>query len=414
MPRHSRASRVPAASLAYQRTRCDQCCRHATHGGTSLFRRGVPGHTRAAGILLALPKDHHRGARLTHVRHRRHRAPRTESSRCPRATPLHVCGHPPPGARRRGAVRRRWRRPRHATSQHYRFERWPTADLQRRRVQGHRLQRRDLQLSGAPPGARRPRPCIPLERGHGNRAAPLRGDGTGLRHAAAGDVRVRDLGRSCQDVVPRPGPIRDQAALRGDCRVGARLRLRAEGAAVAGLTSRALDWEALDMFFQLGYIPAPAPPFLDVRKLEPGHTLTWRGGDDVWIRQYWDLPSETGTDAADVEEQVRQWLDESVTAHLVSDVPVAAFLSGGLDSSAVVSSMALVGEKPQAFTARYFGSGADHADEPGLARALAARYRAELRLIDIRPELGDIFEPIAWALDEPHAEIGRASCRARV
>ncbi|PYO16311.1 MAG: asparagine synthase (glutamine-hydrolyzing), partial [Gemmatimonadetes bacterium] len=174
--------------------------------------------------------------------------------------------------------------------------------------------------------------------------------------------------------------------------------------AVAGLTSRALDWEALDMFFQLGYIPAPASPFLDVRKLEPGHTLTWRGGDDVWIRQYWDLPSETGTDAADVEEQVRQWLDESVTAHLVSDVPVAAFLSGGLDSSAVVSSMALVGETPHAFTARYFGSGADDADETGLARELAARYRAELRLIDIRPELGDIFEPIAWALDEPHAD----------
>src|SRR5256884_15177 len=174
--------------------------------------------------------------------------------------------------------------------------------------------------------------------------------------------------------------------------------------AVAGLTSRALDWEALDMFFQLGYIPAPASPFLDVRKLEPGHTLTWRGGDDVRIRQYWDLPSETGTDAADVEEQVRQWLDESVTAHLVSDVPVAAFLSGGLDSSAVVSSMALVGETPHAFTARYFGSGADDADETGLARELAARYRAELRLIDIRPELGNIFEPIAWALDEPHAD----------
>src|SRR5207249_11372938 len=63
-----------------------------------------------------------------------------------------------------------------------------------------------------------------------------------------------------------------------------------------------------------------------------------------------------------------------------------------------------VGETPHAFTARYFGSGADDADETGLARELAARYRAELRLIDIRPELGDMFEPIAWALDEPHAD----------
>src|SRR2546427_10901478 len=175
--------------------------------------------------------------------------------------------------------------------------------------------------------------------------------------------------------------------------------------AVAGLTSRALDWEALDMFFQLGYIPAPASPFLDVRKIEPGHTLTWRGGDDVRIRQYWDLPSETATDAADIEEQVRQWLDESVTAHLVSDVPVAAFLSGGLDSSAVVSSMALAGDgPPHAFTARYFGSGAGDTDETDLARQLALRYNARLTIVDIRPDVREIFEPIVRALAEPHAD----------
>ncbi|HZH79866.1 MAG TPA: hypothetical protein VFD68_01085, partial [Gemmatimonadales bacterium] len=57
----------------------------------------------------------------------------------------------------------------------------------------------------------------------------------------------------------------------------------------AGLTSRALDWDALDTYFQLGYIPAPASPFVDVRKLPPGHWLQWRATGEVVVHQYWDL-----------------------------------------------------------------------------------------------------------------------------
>ena len=172
----------------------------------------------------------------------------------------------------------------------------------------------------------------------------------------------------------------------------------------AGLTSRTLDWEALDTFFQLGYIPAPASPFVDVRKLEPGHTLEWRRNGDVTVRRYWQFPLHKDPSPADPEERVREWLDGSVAAHLVSDVPVATFLSGGLDSSAVTASMALAGNTPHAFTARYSGSGATAADETGLARTLATRYGAELTVVDIRPELRNIFEPIVRALDEPHAD----------
>jgi asparagine synthase (glutamine-hydrolysing) len=172
----------------------------------------------------------------------------------------------------------------------------------------------------------------------------------------------------------------------------------------AGLTSRELDWEALDAYLQLGYIPAPASPFVDVRKLEPGHTLVWRRNGDAATRRYWQFPQHDLPSPPDAEERVREWLDESVAAHLVSDVPVAAFLSGGLDSSAVVASMALAGDTPHAFTARYQGSGAAAADETDLARALAARHGADLTLIDIRPEIRNIFEPIVRALDEPHAD----------
>ena len=174
----------------------------------------------------------------------------------------------------------------------------------------------------------------------------------------------------------------------------------------AGLTARELDWEALDSFFQLGYLPAPRTPFLDVRKLEPGHTLLWRRDGGSRTRRYWQFPLDDrhAWSPQQPERQVRDWLDESVAAHLVSDVPVAAFLSGGLDSSAVVASMALTGDVPHAFTARYSGSGAAAADETELARALAARHGAQLTVVDISPDLQDIFEPIVRALDEPHAD----------
>jgi len=171
-----------------------------------------------------------------------------------------------------------------------------------------------------------------------------------------------------------------------------------------GLSARELDWEALDAYLQLGYIPAPATPFRDVRKLEPGQTLHWRRGSEPRLGRYWDLPRETRGEPPGVEARLLEWLDESVRAHLVSDVPVAAFLSGGLDSSAVVASMALVDSQPHAFTARYWGSGAGSADETGLARQLAGRYGAQLTLVDVRPDLRECFERIVWALDEPHAD----------
>ena len=170
-----------------------------------------------------------------------------------------------------------------------------------------------------------------------------------------------------------------------------------------GLAGGDLDWEALDSYFRLGYIPAPATPFVGVRKLEPGYTLTWRDGETS-VRRYWDLPTAEERTPRDVERRVLEALDGSVEAHLVSDVPVAAFLSGGLDSSAVVASWAQSGEAPHAYTARYHGSGAQAADETSLARALADRYGARLTVVDVEPDLRDDFEAIVAALDEPHAD----------
>ena len=172
----------------------------------------------------------------------------------------------------------------------------------------------------------------------------------------------------------------------------------------ARLTTRTLDWNAIDMFMHVGYVPAPATPFDDVVKVEPGPVLTWTAQDGAQSRRYWDHPQNRRETPAQVEERVLDWLDRSVEAHLVSDVPVAAFLSGGIDSSAVVASMAKFQQSPHAFTARYFGSGAAATDETDLARALAKQYGIRLTIVDVRPEIQQVFEPIVRALDEPIAD----------
>jgi asparagine synthase (glutamine-hydrolysing) len=172
----------------------------------------------------------------------------------------------------------------------------------------------------------------------------------------------------------------------------------------AGVPLGTLDADALDAYFQIGYIPAPRTPFTGVRKLMPAHVLTWTPHEGTRTTRYWALPTDTVAAPADAAEQVRAQLTDTVRAHLVADVPVAALLSGGLDSSAVVAAMAQAGQTPHAFTVRYLGSGAEAADESGLARLLADRYGARLTVLDVAPDVRDTFASIIEALDEPLAD----------
>lgn len=172
----------------------------------------------------------------------------------------------------------------------------------------------------------------------------------------------------------------------------------------AGVPLGPLDADALDAYFQIGYIPAPRTPFMGVRKLMPAHVLTWTQQEGSRTSRYWSLPTDTVAPQADAAEQVRAQLSDTVRAHLVADVPVAALLSGGLDSSAVVAAMAHAGQTPHAFTVRYLGSGAEAADESGLARQLADRYGARLTVLDVAPDVRDTFASIIEALDEPLAD----------
>jgi len=104
---------------------------------------------------------------------------------------------------------------------------------------------------------------------------------------------------------------------------------------------RELDVEALDAYLSFGYVPDPLSIFRSIRKLPPGHHLTYKEGR-VTVKQYWDFPFESDSaprSEADYLEELGALLDEAVRVRLVADVPLGAFLSGGVDSSLVVALM---------------------------------------------------------------------------
>ena len=115
----------------------------------------------------------------------------------------------------------------------------------------------------------------------------------------------------------------------------------------AGAVDQRLNFEALDHYLAFLYTPRDGSIFEHVRKLPPGHSLQWQDGRPT-IRQYWQIADQetfAGSEA-DAAEQLRTVLADAVRSHLVSDVPLGAFLSGGVDSSAVVGLMARASSRP--------------------------------------------------------------------
>jgi asparagine synthase (glutamine-hydrolysing) len=135
---------------------------------------------------------------------------------------------------------------------------------------------------------------------------------------------------------------------------------------------RTLDPQALEDYLALGYVPDPKSIYRSVRKLPPGHWLSWRAGEaQPTVRQYWDVSFDrTSDETADgAVARLRALLDDAVTSQMVSDVPLGAFLSGGVDSSAVVASMSRASAQP----VRTCSIGFDHDgfDETVYARQVA-------------------------------------------
>jgi len=165
-----------------------------------------------------------------------------------------------------------------------------------------------------------------------------------------------------------------------------------------------IDLDALESFLAFNVVPGPYSIFKGIRKLLPGHTLEWSDGHVAVERYARTGPLETrhGEDEAELLEECRARLRDSVRAHLVADVPVGVLLSGGVDSGALT---ALAAEESSA-AVRTFSIGFEEAsfDELAGARAVAERYGTIHRELVLRPDAALLLPALADAFDEPFAD----------
>ena len=167
---------------------------------------------------------------------------------------------------------------------------------------------------------------------------------------------------------------------------------------------RDVDPTAIDMYLSLQYIPSPKTIYKAVKKLPPGHTLVWENGRTT-VERYWDLPLGQPPATTDVEEAkrlLREKLTESVKLRMISDVPLGAFLSGGVDSSVIVALMSGLSSKP----VKTFSIGFDEErfSETRYAKMVADRYKTDHTEFVVKPEMADVLPKLAWHYGEPYAD----------
>jgi len=165
-----------------------------------------------------------------------------------------------------------------------------------------------------------------------------------------------------------------------------------------------IDPEGLLQYFYFGYIPDPSTAFRDIRKLPAGHLMEFHNGE-IRIRQYWNLP-EYGTHPAISEEEcleeLEKRLQEAVRIRLISDVPLGALLSGGVDSSIVVALMARESSKPvQTFS---IGFREEKFNEAEYARKVAERFGTDHHELVLDPDLEETVTYLSGMLEEPFGD----------
>jgi len=171
-----------------------------------------------------------------------------------------------------------------------------------------------------------------------------------------------------------------------------------------------LDAEALRLYFQFSYIPDPRTPFRAVHKLPPGGWLLALSDGSVRQGRYWQLPPPAerfprGVPAPseqDVCESLRDLFDEAVSMRMIADVPLGAFLSGGIDSSAVVSSMALQSSTPVKTFSIGFRESAFN--ELEFAEMVARQYQTEHHEILVQPDSVSLVPLLVKHFDEPFGD----------
>ena len=168
-----------------------------------------------------------------------------------------------------------------------------------------------------------------------------------------------------------------------------------------------VDEQALRLYFQFGWIPDPWTIFRHARKLPPGCWLEVDAARKHRVERYWSFPAamrgaDSGVTEPEMRQRIRDKIDECVRIRMVADVPLGAFLSGGIDSSVVVASMALQSGAP----VKTFSIGFEEADynELSYARMVAERYRTDHHEIIVRPNAIDLVEKLVRQFDEPFGD----------
>ncbi len=165
-----------------------------------------------------------------------------------------------------------------------------------------------------------------------------------------------------------------------------------------------VDIDALQDYLAIGYAVSPHTIFAGVSKLPPASLLVWQNGEST-LRRYWAPPAQTDTTrtVADWVETVRLELERAVADHMVSDVPLGAFLSGGIDSSAVATLMAKhSGSALNTYSIGYGGGGvADYYNELPYARVVSEQLESNHREIEVQPDVARLLPKLVWHLEEP-------------
>ncbi|MDQ3636361.1 MAG: asparagine synthase (glutamine-hydrolyzing) [Acidobacteriota bacterium] len=165
-----------------------------------------------------------------------------------------------------------------------------------------------------------------------------------------------------------------------------------------GEMSKDIDYPALDAYLTFGYVPEEFCIFKGVKKLQPGHFLIFKDGK-VETGQYWDFKYEEVNEVKleeEYAEELRGKIKDAVKVRLISEVPLGAFLSGGVDSSAIVGMMSQILDKPvKTFS---IGFNEDSFDELKYARIAAKHFKTEHHEFVVTPDLVEIIDDLVWLL----------------
>ena len=166
---------------------------------------------------------------------------------------------------------------------------------------------------------------------------------------------------------------------------------------------KTVDYAAINDYLSLAYIPAPQTAFAEIRKLAPGHWLRWRAGE-IKIERYWqpDFSNKIKISEPEAEAETLRLIREAVRLRMISEVPLGAFLSGGVDSSIVTALMAQESSQP----VKTFSIGFEERDYSELkyAKAVADHIGAEHHEFVVKPDALDVLPKLVEHYGEPYAD----------